>query len=158
MTKGKEIYKITKEKKQDLINELKRLQEKDLIEVTNRLEESRREDSDEDDANLGIISVDREAIIKRIEEISKILDNFEVIEDKEYCEPTTIRLGSSIKIKDGDKILDIKLVSSIEADPMRNYVSDRSPLGRKLIKAKMGDTVSIKVRGNTITYKILEVC
>lgn len=158
MSKPKEIYNITKEKKQDLINELKRLQEKDLIDVTNRLEESRREDSDEDDANLGIISVERESIVERIQEISKILDNFEIIEDKEYCEPTLIRLGSSIKIKDGDKILDIKLVSSIEADPMRNYVSDKSPLGRKLMKAKMGDTVSIKVRGNTITYKILEVC
>jgi len=153
-----EKYQITIEKKKELINELKKLQEKDLVEVTNRLEESRENDSDEDDAMLGVIALEKQGIENRIEEISDILDNCELIKDKNYCEPNKISIGSDIKIKDGNKILDIKLVSSIEADPTKSYISDKSPLGRKLLKAKVGDTVSLKVRGNTISYKVLDVC
>ncbi len=154
----KEKYKITKEKKNDLIEELKKLQEEDLVEVGNRLEDSRREDSDEDDANLGIIAIEKESIEKRIKEISEILDNYELIEEGEKCEPSRIKLGSTIKVKDGDKILEFKLVSSLEADPLKNYISDDSPLGKRLLKAKLGDTVTVIVRTNIIRYKILEVC
>ena len=154
----KEKYKITKEKEQDLIKELKRLQEKDLVDVANRLEESRREDSDEDDANLGIISAEKESIKKRIKEIIQILDNYELLVEGDKCEPTKIQLGSTIKVKEKDKILEFKLVSSLEADPSKNYISDDSPLGKKLLKAKLGDTITVIVRTNIIRYKILEVC
>ena len=153
-----EKYQITIEKKKELINELKELQEKDLIEATNRLEESRENDSDEDDAMLGVIALEKQSIEKRIKEVSDILDNCELIKDKNYCVPDKIEIGSNIKLKEGIKILDIKLVSSIEADPTKSYISDKSPLGRKLLKAKMGETVSLKVRGNTISYKVLDVC
>ncbi|HRX43872.1 MAG TPA: GreA/GreB family elongation factor [Candidatus Dojkabacteria bacterium] len=154
----KEKYKITKEKEKDLIKELKQLQEKDLIDVMNRLEESRREDSDEDDANLGIIASEKESINKRIKEISQILDNYELLEEGEKCEPTKIKLGSTVKVKEKDKILEFKLVSSIEADPLKNYISEDSPIGKKLLKAKKGDSVTVIVRTNIIRYKILDVC
>ena len=154
----KEKYKITKEKEKELIKELKQLQEKDLIEVMNRLEESRREDSDEDSANLGIIASEKESINKRIKEISQILDNYELLEEGEKCEPTKIKLGSTVKVKEKDKILEFKLVSSIEADPLKNYISEDSPIGKKLLKAKKGDSVTVIVRTNIIRYKILDVC
>lgn len=154
----KEKYKITEEKEKDLIKELKQLQEKDLIDVMNRLEESRREDSDEDDANLGIIASEKESINKRIKEISQILDNYELLEEGEKCEPTKIKLGSTVKVKEKDKILEFKLVSSIEADPLKNYISQDSPIGKKLLKAKKGDSVTVIVRTNIIRYKILDVC
>ncbi len=154
----KEKYKITNEKKNELIDELKKLQEVDLVDATNRLEESRREDSDEDDANLGIISMEKESIQKRIKEINDILDNYEIIGEKDKCEPSKIKLGSTVKVKEKDKILEFKIVSSLEADPLKNYISDDSPLGKKLLKAKLGDTITIIVRANILRYKILEVC
>lgn len=154
----KEKYKITEEKEKDLIKELKQLQEKDLIDVMNRLEESRREDSDEDSANLGIIASEKESINKRIKEISQILDNYELLIEGDKCEPTKIKLGSTVKVKERDKILEFKLVSSIEADPLKNYISQDSPIGKKLLKAKKGDSVTVIVRTNIIRYKILDVC
>lgn len=154
----KEKYKITKEKERDLIEELKKLQEKDLIDVMDRLEESRREDSDEDDANLGVIASEKESIEKRIKEISQILDNYEILEEGKKCEPTKIQLGSTVKVKERDRILEFKLVSSLEADPLKNYISEDSPIGKKLLKAKKGDTITVIVRTNIIRYKILEVC
>ncbi len=153
----KEKFKITKEKEKELINELEELNQ-ELVEIANRMEESRRDDSDEDSSILGTISVEKEGIQKQIKEISQILDNYEIIEEGNVCEPDKIKLGSSIKVKDGDKILQFKLVSSLEADPLKNYISDKSPLGKKLLKAKVGDTVTVIVRTNIIRYKILEVC
>jgi transcription elongation factor GreA len=54
--------------------------------------------------------------------------------------------------------MELRLVSSLEADPLKNYISDKSPLGKKLLNAKVGDVVEVKVRENKIRYKILEIC
>lgn len=153
----KKKYKITKEKERELRQELKEL-EKDVIDAANRLEESRREDSDEDDANLGVIAGEKLAIEKRIKEITNILSNFELIEEKSACTPGKVELGSTVKVEDAGKVMELKLVSSLEADPLKNYISDKSPLGKKLLNAKVGDTVEVSVRGNKIKYKILEIC
>ena len=154
----KKQYQITKEKQIELVKELKELQEKDLVDVTNRLEESRENDNDEDDAMLGVIAQDKQSIEERIEEINEILENHELIKEKGYCEPDKISLGSKIKLQEGDKIFEVRLVSSLEADPAKSYISRRSPLGKKLLIAKVGETITLKVRGNTIKYKILEIC
>ena len=154
----KEIYKITQEKKFELIDEMKNLQEVKLKEIADRLEQSRNEDFNDDDIQLGEILEERETVEKRIDEISDILDSAEIIEDKDYCEPYLVAIGSTVKLKKGKKIFDIKLVSSLEADPDKNYISDKSPLGKALLKSKSGDTVKVKIRGNTTEYKILEVC
>lgn len=153
----KEKHKITKEKEKDLINELEELH-KDLDEATDRMEESRRVDSEEDNASLGIIGAEKADIYKRIKEVSEILDNYELIIEGNECKPDKITLGSEIKVKNGDKVLQLKLVSSLEADPSKNYISDDSPLGKKLLKSKVGDTVTVMVRANIIRYKILKVC
>ena len=154
----KEVYRITQEKKNKLIEEIKTLQEVKLKEIADRLEESRNEDLSEDDIQLGEILEEREIVERRIDEISDILDNSEIIEDKDYCEPYVVEIGSTVKLKKEKKIFDVKLVSSLEADPEKNYISDKSPLGKALLKSSSGDTVKVKIRGNTTEYKILEVC
>ncbi|HBB64755.1 hypothetical protein A3K02_01560 [candidate division WS6 bacterium RIFOXYD1_FULL_33_8] len=149
---------ITVEKKYELIEELKRLYNVVKKEIADRLEQSRKDNLSEDDAQLGVILEEKESVDNRIDEISDILENADIIKDKKNCEPGKIEIGSVVKLKQGDKVLDIKLVSSLEADPLKNYLSDKSPLGRKLLKAKIGDTVNVKIRGTETEYKILEVC
>ncbi len=154
----KESYKITEEKKFELIKELEKLQNETLKEIADRLEESRKEDLSEDDIQLGEILEEKEVVERRIEEISEILDNAEILGEKDYCEPYQVSLGSTVKLKQGKRIFDIKLVSSLETDPEKNYISNKSPLGRVLLKSKSGDTVKVKIRGNVTEYKILDVC
>jgi len=77
---------------------------------------------------------------------------------KQACDPTKINIGSEIKVDFKGKKTTMKIVSSVEADPLKNYISNESPLGKALMKAKLGDTVKLKVDGNTIEYKVLEVC
>lgn len=154
----KEKYKITEDKKFQLIDELNNLNSVVLKDIANRLEQTRKEDLSEDDIQLGEILEEKEVAERRIDEISDILDDAEILEDKEYCEPFKVSLGSTVKLKQERKIFDVKIVSSIEADPENNYISDDSPLGKALLKSKSGDTVKVKIRGNTTEYKILDVC
>ncbi len=155
---NKEKYKITEEKKFELIEELKELQEKTLKEIADRLEQARKEDLSEDDITLGEILGEKELVEREIDEISDILDNCEILEDKDYCEPFKVGLGSTVILKQGKRIFDVKLVSSLEADPEKNYISNDSPLGKALLKSKSGETVEVKIRGKNTTYKILDVC
>lgn len=154
----KETYKITEEKKFELIEEMKNLQEVKLEEIADRLEQSRNDDFNDDDIQLGEILEERETVETRIDEISEILNNAEIIKDKDYCEPNLVAIGSTVKLKQDKKIFDVKLVSSLEANPDKSYISDKSPLGKALLKSKSGDTVKVKIRGNTTEYKVLEVC
>lgn len=154
----KEKYSITAEKKFELIEELRNLDEVVLKEIADRLEEARKDDLSEDDVQLGEILEEKEVVERRMEEISDILDNAEILEDKEVCEPFKVGLGSTVKLKQGHKIFDVKIVSSIEADPEKNYISDDSPLGSALMKSQSGNTVKVKIRGNITEYKILDVC
>lgn len=155
---NKEIYKITQEKRFALMDEMKNLQEIKLKEIADRLEESRKDDLSEDDNQLGEILEEKEVVERRIDEISEILDNSEVIKDKPSCEPFVVEIGSTVKLRREEKIFDVKLVSSLEADPEKNYISDKSPLGKALVKGSSGDMVKVKIRGNVTEYKILEVC
>lgn len=151
-------YSISEDKKFELIEELNRLQNIEIKEIADRLERSRNEDLSEETIELGKILEEREVMERRIEEISDILDNAQIIRDKNYCDPNVIVLGSSVKLKQGSRIFDVKIVSSLEADPDKNYVSDTSPLGRRLLESKSGDTVNISIRGMSTKYKILDVC
>ena len=151
-------YRITEEKKFELIEELKKLQEEILKDIANRLAEARQEDLSEDDTTLGEILEEKEAVERKIDEISDILENCQILEEKEFCEPYRITLGSTVKLKQNDKVFDVKIVSSLEADPEKSYISDNSPLGKALMKAKSGDSVEVKIRGKKTEYKILDVC
>lgn len=154
----KKKYQITKEKETELKKELKKLVEIDLVDVMDRMEEFRENNLDEDDAYLGTIAEEKSIIERRIKEIEGILANYEIINEKKVCDSNEIKIGSVVKVKDGDKEMKFKIVSSLEADPIKNYISDDSPLGKKLLKAKSGDTVRVWVRHRLIKYKILEVC
>ena len=98
-----------------------------------------------------------EKVDQRIEEIRETLRNAVVIE-KKGCDANKITIGSDVKVEIGGKKRTLTIVSEVEADPSKNKISDKSPLGKKLIKAKKGDEIKLEVDGRKISYKILEIC
>ncbi|HOR06268.1 MAG TPA: GreA/GreB family elongation factor [Candidatus Dojkabacteria bacterium] len=153
----KEKVLLTKEKKEELEKELKHLEEKEKTEVMESLEQARREDVSEDAEGLSLVLQIKAELERKVEDIKELLSNSKIIK-KQACDPTKINIGSEIKVDFKGKKTTMKIVSSVEADPLKNYISNESPLGKALMKAKLGDTVKLKVDGNTIEYKVLEVC
>jgi len=121
------------------------------------LEQARREDVSEDTEGLSLVLQIKAELERKVEDIKELLSNSKIIK-KQACDPTEINIGSEIKVNFKGKETTMKIVSSVEADPLKNYISNESPLGKALLKAKLGDTVKLKVNGNTLEYKVLEVC
>ncbi|MEG2677413.1 MAG: transcription elongation factor GreA, partial [Oscillospiraceae bacterium] len=95
----------------------------------------------------------------RISEIEKMLQNAKVIDEDELS-TDKVGIGCIVKVKDldFDEIEDYSLVSSGEANPMANKISDESPVGNALINAKIGDIVSVTTpTGAVIRYEVLEI-
>ena len=49
------------------------------------------------------------------------------------------------------------IVGAQEADPLHDRISDESEVGRSLIGAALGDTVTIQLDGYTLIYKVKEI-
>ena len=153
----KEKVLLTKEKKEELEKELKHLEGKKKKEVMESLEQARREDVSEDTEGLSFVLQVKAELERKVADIKALLSNSKIIK-KEACDSSKIDIGSEIKVEFKGKTTKMKIVSFVEADPLKNYISNESPLGKALMKAKLGDTVKLKVDSNTIEYKVLEVC
>ena len=83
----------------------------------------------------------------RIKEIESILANAKIVEEKKG---RTINISNTVKFKDlsSGEIIEVKIVSSIESDPLNNpkhmKVSNECSLGVALIGKKAGDKVIVR--------------
>ena len=71
-----------------------------------------------------------------------------------------VSIGSKVKIHDVefDEDVEYVIVGSTEADPMKNRISDESPVGKALIGAKVGQTVQATVpTGEVLEFKVLKI-
>lgn len=149
--------KLTKSKIDSLKKELDQLRDKKRKDLSESLERARQNDVSEETGDIIVVMEELEKVEQRIEEIKEALKNAEVI-DKKGCDVSKISIGSDVKVKVGGKKRTLTIVSEIEADPSKNKISDKSPLGKQLVKAKKGDEIKLDVDGRKISYKILEVC
>jgi len=92
---------------------------------------------------------------EKIAKLEEALRNAEVIKPpSKNCKE--IRLGATVTIEAGGEEDEFTLVGTMEADPVQGKLSDESPVGRALLGAREGDsvTVSSKVK---VVYKIKKV-
>ncbi|MGB4440034.1 MAG: transcription elongation factor GreA [Sedimentibacter sp.] len=70
-----------------------------------------------------------------------------------------VQIGSKVKIKDleFDEILEYAIVGATEADPVKDKISNLSPLGSELLGKKKGATISVSSPGGVVKYEVLEV-
>ena len=148
---------LTKSKIESLNEELELLMNKKKPDLSEALERARQNDVSEETGDVNAVMEELEKVERRIEEIKEILKNSQVI-DKKSCNVNKISIGSDVKVQIGGKERELAIVSEIEADPSDNKISDKSPLGKQLIKAKKGDEIKLDVHGRKISYKILEIC
>ncbi len=79
----------------------------------------------------------------RIKKIEKMLENYEIIENKSSDK---VGLGSTVEIKyvDDDETDEYKIVGSQEADPFMSKISNESPIAKALLNKKVGDIVDVE--------------
>ena len=96
---------------------------------------------------------------ERISVLEDMLNNYEII-DSNAAKGDVVDLGLNVHLKNITKKKEetYRIVGSAEADPFNNLISNESPIGKGLLKHKVGETVSIDIpSGKTVKYKILKI-
>ncbi len=94
----------------------------------------------------------------RIEELRQILAMARVIETEDV-ETDSVGIGTTVKVKDleTEDEWEWTIVGTIEADPAENRISNESPVGKALMKKKVGDTAVVEIPAGVARYQILEI-
>ena len=149
---------LTKEglaKYEDELHELKTVK---LKEVAEKLKEAREQGDLSENAEYDAAKDEQRDIAARIEVIEKILKNAEVIDDSDV-DTNKISIGCTVKLKDleFDEEIEYKIVGSSEANSLKGKISNESPVGKALIGAKKGQTVSVETQAGVFKYKVLAI-
>lgn len=100
---------------------------------------------------------DMNLLDSRIAEYENILNNIELIKLPPKKERKVIYLGAKIKIDLDGKVDEFTIVGTLEADPIKNRISNESPLGKSLLGAKVGDDIVSKIESVKHRCRILRV-
>ena len=159
MATGREIY-LTQEGLDDIKKQYRQLVDVERVEVIEQLQSARAmgdlsENADYDSAR------NRQAEIEgKIAELENIIANAVVVESNKQSK--TIGISNIIKILDlsENEEYTVKIVSSIESDPLSDpslmKISNVCPLGEALINAKLNDVVTVKT-AKPYQVKVLEI-
>ena len=99
---------------------------------------------------------DFEYLEAKIEELEKILNNFELIKKPPKKEQDRINLGAKVTIEVNGAEDEFMLVGTMEASPLEGRISNESPVGKALIGHKVGDEIFIDLP-TKISYKIKKI-
>jgi len=94
----------------------------------------------------------------RVLTLEKMLRNARVLEEGEIS-TEKVGIGSIVLLKDleYDEELEYTIVSSAEANPNENKISNESPVGRAIIGQPVGSIVEVTVPAGTLKYEILAI-
>jgi transcription elongation factor GreA len=96
----------------------------------------------------------------RILELEAVLKQAVIIEDN-VASNSEVSVGSKIKVKEhhdtGMKEKDYHIVGSHEADPVVGKISNKSPIGKALLGAKVGETLEITLPKGVIKAEIIKI-
>ncbi len=94
----------------------------------------------------------------RIQSIEKMLRQARVVNDADQ-DPEVVHIGSRVCVLDLDERIeeDYLIVGATEADPMKNRISNESPVGKALLGARVGQEVEVSAPVGKIRLKVLEI-
>jgi transcription elongation factor GreA len=94
----------------------------------------------------------------RVITLEKMLRNARIINNDEIV-TDSVSIGSVVTVEDlefGDT-MEYAIVGSAESDPLRNKISNESPVGKAILGKKKGTVVDVSVPAGIIQYKIVDI-
>lgn len=149
-------YKLTKQGLLDLQNELENLKTVDRKRNLEALKEARAQGDLSENADYDAARDEQAQIEARIKEIEGILKNYEIIKkDRSH----RVNIGKTVRIKVGSMPeQDYTIVGALEADPLKQRISNESPIGKGIIGSKKGETVVVKTEtGRDVEVTVIDI-
>lgn len=128
-------------------------------EIAQKLKEARAQGDLSENAEYDAAKDEQRNVEARIEELEKLLKNVEVVDDDGSDDGKKVKFGSVVKILDKElkEELTYRIVGASEAKCLEGSISDESPLGKALIGAKKGETISVEAPCGVLKYKVVEI-
>jgi len=138
-----ELHELRTVRRADVAQQIREAQELGMTETDGQYEEAKNQ----------------QAFLEgRIQEIEKMLEMAEVIDEQAAQGSKEIRVGSTVSLKTKDnKRRKYQLVGAAETNPAEGRISDESPLGRALLGKKRGDQVKIEAPGGVVEMTITSI-
>ena len=125
---------LTKEGYQKLADELEYLRTTKRKEVAERLHEAMEGGELIENAEYEAAKNEQAFVEGRIQELEMILASARIIDEKQNKNPTTVQVGDTVVVKEGNnKPEEYTIVGAAEANPRKGKISNESPLGRALL-------------------------
>ncbi len=148
---------ITKEGLAALKSELSVLTEKKRPALVDRLANARSQGDLAENSDYQNAKDELEFLDGRIEELSEVLNNASVFDDKKGGRAGEVVLGTKVTVKNGVGNHTFHIVGEWEADPAQKKISHTSPLGLALLGKKVGEKVEVEAPAGKILYQVLEI-
>ena len=142
-----------------LKKELEQLTSVKRPEIADRIRESQQHgEFSEDNSELDEVKFEQAMVENRIAELKTIFGNAHVI-DESTIGTDVVGVGTLVAVRDStyDDEFEIRLVSSIEADPANDLISIESPMGTALLGHAADEDVVFEAPEGKKRYKIVSI-
>ncbi|USN96368.1 MAG: transcription elongation factor GreA [Candidatus Nomurabacteria bacterium] len=149
----KKLFQITEVGKNELEKELLELKSRRGA-IAEKIAEARDYGDLSENAEYDSAREEQGLVESRIAEIEDVLLNAEIIKSSRS---SSVKLGSKVELKFGQKIVTYHVVGPVEADPLEGRISNESPIGLALMGKKIGDIATITTPKGSIQYEVVKV-
>ncbi len=150
----KKLFNLTQDGLNELKDELNHLLSQRHV-IADRIKQARQLGDLAENAEYQTAREEQDRLESRIGELEHIVQNSKLI--KKLKADGSVRLGSTVELRNDGKSKTFQVVGTMEADPLSGKVSDESPIGKALMNKKVGDKVELKTPAETAAYKIVSI-
>ena len=149
---------LTKDGFEKLENELMHLKKIKRLEIAGQIKEALSYGDIVDNAEYEDAKNNQAFVEGRIITIEKMLYKARPLE-KDNNNGHRVVLGSTVRLKclDTNNISVYSIVSTAEADPFDNKISNESPVGKAVLGSAVGDQVKVKAPAGIFYYHIEDI-
>jgi transcription elongation factor GreA len=148
---------LTKRGLEILNNELTELKSVKRVEISDRIRQARSLGDISENSEYEEAKREQGIIENRILELEQMLQS--AIIDEVEVNDFIVRVGTIVSLENLDlkKKEEYRIVSTLEADPLQNMISNLSPFGSALINRKKGEVIRVMSPAGCKRYRILDV-
>ena len=148
---------MTQQGYDEAVKKLEYLQKVKRAEIVQRIAEARSHGDLSENAEYDAARNEQAANERAIEELDFQIKNAVVIE--ENTDNSAVHFGSVVLVHDVDFDEDVEytIMGTTEADPMKNIISNESPVGAALMGRKVGDVVTVQAPNGEYKLKIKKI-
>ena len=147
---------MTKEGFEDLKQELEYLKTVKRKEIAQRLRHAASFGDLSENFAYHQAKEDQGFLEGKIRELESIIRNAKIIE-KSKKPGENVQIGSIVTVSLNGEKYKFQIVGPEEANPVKEKISDQSPLGRAILEKSIGDRVCVETPDGKTQYQIIKI-